>query len=131
MPLLDSQKHVASLDGHTGSVESLAVSPLTHNILVSGDLDGILNIWDLKNFKLRYTCQHPEGITQVRFLKDSHLVATTSVDGILRIIDSRSGIITKDFKGHLDAILDLACQSSSCMVTASDDGSCLVFSKAE
>ena len=44
LTLLNSQKHVASLDGHTGSVESLAISPLTHNILVSGDLDGLLNI---------------------------------------------------------------------------------------
>jgi WD40 repeat protein len=127
LSLLNVSKHVATLSGHFGSIESLAVSPIAPNILASGALDGMLNIWDLTSYKLRHTCQHPEGIVKVQFLKESNLVASSSIDGILRIWDVLSGNLVKEFKGHLDAILDMDCLTPSRLVTASDDGCCLLF----
>ena len=48
-------------------------------------------------------------ITKCDFLSGTPLAVTSSVDGIVRVWDSRSGKSEKLFQGHQDAILDFAC----------------------
>lgn len=123
--LLSAHKIVASLDMHESAVECLAVVQEC-GILVSSDIDGVVNFWDLKTFKLRHSCRLFDAAVTCMKIVDTNTLVTTSIDGIVRLWDVKSGSCKKELKGHLDAILSMDCNAST-IVTASDDGSCLVF----
>ncbi|OMJ10703.1 Angio-associated migratory cell protein [Smittium culicis] len=94
----------------------------------TGSVDGTVCIWDINTLRLRNTFKHDEAVTKLKWVINSPLIASSSVDSTVKIWDSRSGECVRTWKGHQDSILDFALVGDiPTVITASDDGCCLVF----
>lgn len=114
-------------EAESNSVESLGfcnVLPLA----AVGYLDGTLAVYDLSSQSLRHRCQHESGIVQLLWEQNSPVVYTCSLDGAVRLWDSRSGKMISEYCGHTAEILDFALnKDASIVVTASGDHQAKVF----
>lgn len=86
------------LDGHhTATIRSLAASPQSSNVFVSGGYDGKAYVWpsfpppDGKIEPLQSLSAQEGGIYTVAMTDDGELVATGGLDSILRVWDVRTG----------------------------------------
>ena len=58
----------------------------------------------------------------------SYFVVSGSADNALRTWDTRTGTLIKEHQGHHGPVLGAAVgYEGSCVVSAGDDGACLVF----
>ncbi|XP_073490487.1 angio-associated migratory cell protein [Aquarana catesbeiana] len=114
-------------ESESNSVESLGfcnVLPLA----AVGYLDGTLAIYDISTQTLRHRCQHESGIVHLLWEESSPVVYTCSLDGAVRLWDSRSGKMISEYCGHTEEILDFALnKDASIVVTASGDHKAKVF----
>ena len=81
----------ATLEGHTGGVESVLFSPdgLT---LASGSSDGTIRLWDVSSGQLQAVLEgHTGGVESVLFSPDGLTLASGSSDGTIRLWDVSSG----------------------------------------
>jgi len=134
---LNKGEVVGALNGHNegDSVESVAFINLggigqSGSILVTGGTDGKACIWDLSTMRLRATLEHEDAITTLLNLPspNSHLLVTASADKTLRTWDARTGTLVKEHKGHHGPVLGAALGlEGETVITAGDDGVCLVF----
>lgn len=119
---------VASLENHTDSVETSSfcdVLPLA----ATGSVDGSISIWDVQTQRLRATLNHEDAVVKVKFVKNSPMLATCSADRTVKMWDARTGQCIKSWSGHRDTVLDIAVSDDGNVIcSASDDGTCLVFS---
>ncbi|NP_001088640.1 angio associated migratory cell protein L homeolog [Xenopus laevis] len=114
-------------EAETNSVESLGFCNVLPLVAV-GYLDGTLAIYDLSSQSLRHRCQHESGIVQLLWEQNSPVVYTCSLDGAVRLWDSRSGKMISEYFGHTAEILDFALnRDASIVVTASGDHQAKVF----
>ncbi|KIJ62817.1 hypothetical protein HYDPIDRAFT_113924 [Hydnomerulius pinastri MD-312] len=128
---------VGALGGHAEgeSVEAVQFVDLTGTstgpgVVVTGGTDGKACIWDPTTMRLRATLEHQDAITALLThpVPKSHLIVTASADKTLRTWDARNGTLVKEHKGHHAAILGAALGlDGSVVVSAGDDGVCLVF----
>lgn len=101
----------------------------TQNFLATGTVSGIMHIWDINTQQCRIRCEHEAGIVGLRWDRVSPLVYTSSLDGVVRLWDSRSGQVTSSWTGHTDSILGFDISSDGgTMVTVSEDKTARVFS---
>ncbi|KAM0683149.1 60S ribosomal subunit assembly or modification protein [Mitosporidium daphniae] len=118
-------------DLHENSVEIVAFAKRGENLYaLSCCLGGILAIVEVPSLALRNQCVHPFGITTLKVISNETLfvAVTGSTDGKVRVWDILSGSLLRTLMGHQDTILDLSyIASSQQLVSASDDGCCLVF----
>jgi ribosome assembly protein SQT1 len=121
-------------------------------IVATGGTDGKICLWDLSNMKLRSTLQHAvRHLRNIRYyahrpltwlpgLQDSittllahpqpngHVLTSASVDCTLKTWDARAGKLIKNHLGHQGPIFRATLGlEGSVVVTASEDGVCLVF----
>ncbi|KAG0747600.1 hypothetical protein G6F57_005486 [Rhizopus arrhizus] len=119
---------VAALENHTESIETSSfcdVLPLA----ATGSVDGNISIWDVQTQRLRATLSHEDAVVKVKFVKNSPLLASCSADKTVKMWDTRTGQCLKTWVGHRDTVLDIAVSDDGNVIcTASDDGTCLVFS---
>lgn len=100
----------------------------TTTLCVTGTLSGIVTIWDTPTQIARSACKVGEGVTQLLIHPLEPLVFAGTVDGAVRCLDLRSGEPVREFTGHTESILDLACSpDGSRLITASDDATCRVY----
>ncbi|OLY81450.1 putative WD repeat-containing protein [Smittium mucronatum] len=119
---------LGSLQAHSDSVETVGISSAM-SMAATGSVDGSICVWDINTLRLRDTFKHEDAVTKLKFVNNSPLITSTSVDCTVKVWDSRSGENVRTWKGHQDAILDFALVGDGkTVVTASDDGCCLVFS---
>ena len=59
--------------------------------LATGGLDGNLHIYDVTTNMQQWACKHDGGVVQLRWHPRLPFVYTASLDGSLRIWDSRQG----------------------------------------
>ncbi|KAH9903008.1 ribosome biogenesis protein Sqt1 [Cubamyces lactineus] len=100
-------------------------------VVVTGATDGKACIWDLNTMRLRATLEHEDAVTSLHRLPSpkAHLIVSASVDKTLRTWDARTGTLVREHKGHSGPILDASLgMGGSVVVSAGDDGVCLVFS---
>lgn len=128
---------VGTLGGHTEgeSIEAVQFIDLTGSatgpgVAATGATDGKICIWDLSTMRLRATLTHEDAITCLLAHPPpkSHLLVSGSADRTLRTWDARTGTLLREHKGHHGAVLGAALGlSGSVVVSAGDDGACLVF----
>ncbi|RKP17106.1 WD40 repeat-like protein [Rozella allomycis CSF55] len=124
---LQAKKVVGTLMGHEDAVEAVKFSNFLP-FIATGGMDGNLIVWDVQSCQPRQKMVHDGGIVKLEWIEDSPLIVSVSVDCNVRVWDSRTGECLKIFKGHENTILDFAkSKDGKTIVTASDDGNCLVF----
>ena len=95
-----------SKEAHTGAVMGLA-SDGCNRYMVSGALDGLLKVWNMKSRKLIREMNMGSRITKLSLHPSTCLVAVACNDLAIRICDIESGRIVRRFKGHFDRITDM------------------------
>ncbi|KAF8554394.1 ribosome biogenesis protein Sqt1 [Imleria badia] len=128
---------VGALGGHAEgeSVEAVQFVDLSGTasgpgVVITGGTDGKVCIWDVSTMRLRATLEHQDAITSViaHPSPKSHLIVTASADKTLRTWDARTGTLVKEHTGHHGPVLGASLGlQGSVVVTAGDDGVCLVF----
>ncbi|KAF1882374.1 hypothetical protein Lal_00039021 [Lupinus albus] len=119
-------KVISTLASHSDSIECVGFAP-SDSWAAIGGMDKKLVIWDIEHSLSRGTCDHEDGVTCLTWLGAWH-VATGSVDGNVRLWDSRSGECVRTFRGHSDAIQSLSVSANKdYLVSASIDGTARVF----
>ncbi|CAN2389106.1 smooth muscle cell migration [Pristimantis euphronides] len=114
-------------EAETNSVESVGFCSALPLAAV-GYLDGTLAVYDISTQILRHRCQHESGIVHLLWEDNSPVVYTCSLDGAVRLWDSRSGKMISEYCGHSAEILDFALnKDASIVVTASGDHTAKVF----
>ena len=78
------------LRGHTGSVESVQISP-DGKTIVSGSKDGTIKLWDLATGKERRTLRGHKRDVSVAFHPGGKLLASGDYNGIVRLWDLGAG----------------------------------------
>ncbi|KAI0300934.1 WD40-repeat-containing domain protein [Russula brevipes] len=121
---------IAALGGHAeGESRPGPAGAAGAGTVVTGATDGKVCIWDLNTSRLRTTLEHKDAITSLlAHPTKPHLVISSSADHTLRTWDARAGALVRESKGHQDLINSAALgHSGEVVVSAADDGACLVF----
>ncbi|KAF9223395.1 ribosome biogenesis protein Sqt1 [Gyrodon lividus] len=128
---------VGTLGGHAEgeSVEAIQFIDITgtsdgRGVVVTGGTDGKACIWDVSTMRLRATLEHQDAVTTVLAYPapKSHLIVTASADKTLKTWDARTGMLAKEHTGHHGPVLSASLGlQGSVVVSAGDDGVCLVF----
>ncbi|KAJ2788915.1 60S ribosomal subunit assembly or modification protein [Coemansia guatemalensis] len=120
---------LGSLENATESVETVGLCDALP-LAATGSVDGSLSIWDINTLRLRTTLKHDDSVTQLIWHENSPLLTSTSMDCTVRMWDSRTGDCVRVWKGHQEGIMDFSLsKDGKTIVTASDDGCCLVFAQ--
>eukprot|EP00339_Tiarina_fusa_P009302 CAMPEP_0117072554 /NCGR_PEP_ID=MMETSP0472-20121206/51085_1 /TAXON_ID=693140 ORGANISM="Tiarina fusus, Strain LIS" /NCGR_SAMPLE_ID=MMETSP0472 /ASSEMBLY_ACC=CAM_ASM_000603 /LENGTH=465 /DNA_ID=CAMNT_0004796741 /DNA_START=94 /DNA_END=1491 /DNA_ORIENTATION=+ len=118
------------------SVEAVGFFPAQPNWCATAGVDGKLKIWDLtKGAQFRHVCM-PEGegtdsITRLRWHPTLPLIFTSTIGGVMRAWDARSGSLLHTVTGHTEMINDMDIafmeNGSAAIVSAGDDKSIRIF----
>lgn len=92
------------------SVEAVSFCPETSvSLVVTGTLSGKISFWDIPTQIERQSYDQAAGVVKlVWHPKHSHLLFSAGLDGVVRLIDSRSGTLVREYTGHTANILDIA-----------------------
>ncbi|CAJ0829013.1 9830_t:CDS:10 [Entrophospora sp. SA101] len=101
-----SRRKFEGMEGHTKSITGLSCD-LLNRILLSSSLDGSVKIWDFNTAKILDTIDVQSPITLLRFHKKNELLAISSDDLCIRVIDIDTHKIVREFWGHRNRITDL------------------------
>ena len=120
------------LQGHSESVEGASYSP-DGRMAVTVSVDCSAIVWDLtsNHRPMRHRLAHPEVVTRAIWLGEgSPLVATSCMDGKVRVWDSRTGECANMLHGHRAAVIALDVQVAGAghlIISGSDDEAVLIF----
>lgn len=120
-------KILASLDGHSDSIECIEYSKIIPLVATCG-MDGKLCVWEASNLKQRSVLIHDDGVVKAKWHPTEPLLISVSVDKTVRVWDARTGQCVRVFRGHTQPILDMSLSiDGRKIISASDDHTCLVF----
>lgn len=92
--------------GHRRKVIQLEWHPSTENVLISHSHDNLVIVWDVSleplngNNILKIIDCHVDLIYSLAINRDGSLIATTSKDKMLRVIEPRTGIVVAQGSAH-------------------------------
>ena len=102
----NAKRHNEENDDFNEAIESVLFSTPEGNQVITGNLEGMLSVWDLSSQVSKSSTKVGSGLVKLAW-KDSLILAAT-LDGLIRIIDPRSGKVHEDCSGHTQQILDFA-----------------------
>lgn len=123
-------------EGHSAPVESLAVSP-TAPVMVSGDADGNLRVWNLNlRICLRQLAKHGGSVSAIALIPspdpeepEQQTVVTGSWDMSIRLRHLNTGGLYHALSGHLLPIRTLALSADAqILATGSQDSTIKLWS---
>jgi WD40 repeat protein len=130
LPDLPPAALIRTLIGHTGIIESCAISA-DGSTIVSIALDGSLRIWDAHSGMVRHSIIVGEaGIGGKCAISGdgTRIVFFLSQDDILKVCDSYTGTVLYYLRGHAGSVSDCAINANgSIVVSASHDGTLIVW----
>ncbi len=99
---------LATLQGHVGSVDTLAWSPDGHEI-ASASSDGLVRIWHADTGMIIATfIGHTRGINTIVWSPDGEMIASAGWDNTVRVWMRPTGKIRTVFTGHSRRVWDIA-----------------------
>jgi WD40 repeat protein len=91
----------ATLTGHKRRVDSIAFHPATPSILASSSTDKSLRVWDLNALRCAYALEtFTEPVWSACWDWTGALVACTSKDRKIRVVDPRAAAVAQEGAGH-------------------------------
>jgi WD40 repeat protein len=114
---------VATLTGHTDTINTLAFSPGSSRILTASD-DKTARVWDAKTGAVLATLSgHTGKVNSAVFSSDGARIVTASADKTARLWDAKTGAALATLVGHAAEVHDAEFnRDDSRIVTASEDG---------
>ncbi|NJN85024.1 MAG: protein kinase [Leptolyngbyaceae cyanobacterium SL_7_1] len=92
---------VRSLQGHQGSINTLAVSP-GGQTFVSGGADNTIKLWDWQSTTPQQTLAgHTSFVNTVAVSPDGQAIVSGSADKTIRIWNRQTGAIERTLQGHI------------------------------
>ena len=105
---VDTQTEVGTLEGHTGTVNSVSFSPGGKTI-VTGSNDGTVRLWDVATQTEVGTLEgHTYAVNSVVFSPDSKTIVSGSIDGTVRLWDVATQTEIVIFRGSSFPILNVS-----------------------
>ncbi|MBR8837671.1 MAG: serine/threonine protein kinase [Stigonema ocellatum SAG 48.90 = DSM 106950] len=104
---------IATLTGHSGEVNSLAISSiptiLSREILVSGSDDKTIKIWDIQGRKEILTLKGHKGkVYTLAISPDAQTLVSGSNDNTIKVWNLNTGKEIRTLKGHKDIVNSVA-----------------------
>ncbi|KAF9904676.1 hypothetical protein EC991_002423 [Linnemannia zychae] len=93
-------------DGHKKAITGLQSDRLNRT-LISGSLDGLLKLWDIKTGKCEHTMEMPSPITHLLLFTENNHLAVICDDLCIRIVDVENRRVVREFWGHSNRITDM------------------------
>lgn len=90
-------------------VDALAFHPTNSNLLISGDHDGTIQVWDLERNEPTLTLtSDSDRIASIAISPDGQYVASGSYDNLIRIWNLETGKPEQTLSGHNFVVADVA-----------------------
>ncbi|KAJ5125303.1 hypothetical protein N7526_007480 [Penicillium atrosanguineum] len=120
-----------TLEGHSGSVQSVAFSP-DSQLLASGSYDKTIRLWDPVTGVLIQSLEgHSEPVLLVTFSPDGLLLASGSYDKTIQLWDLATGVLTKSLEGHSSSVWSIAFSPDGrLLASGSEDGKVMLWDPA-
>jgi len=102
------------LKGHSGWVTSIATTPESRDMIVSGSRDKTLLVWSLTHEEGNYGTPrrslhgHSHFVQDVKISSDAQFALSGSWDGTLRLWDLNLGVTSRRFVGHKKEVMSVA-----------------------
>ncbi|EDN99566.1 hypothetical protein SS1G_02421 [Sclerotinia sclerotiorum 1980 UF-70] len=110
-----------TLEGHSGSVKSVAFSPDGTKV-ASGSHDNTIRLWDAMTGESLQTLEgHSDWVKSVAFSPDGTKVASGSDDETIRLWDAMTGESLQTLEGHSDSVSSVAFSPDGTKVASGSD----------
>eukprot|EP00514_Thraustochytrium_sp_LLF1b_P002945 CAMPEP_0184519094 /NCGR_PEP_ID=MMETSP0198_2-20121128/6438_1 /TAXON_ID=1112570 /ORGANISM="Thraustochytrium sp., Strain LLF1b" /LENGTH=442 /DNA_ID=CAMNT_0026909577 /DNA_START=276 /DNA_END=1604 /DNA_ORIENTATION=- len=91
---------LVDLHEHQRKVVVLRFHPTAEHVLASGSADCTVKLWDVNKGECKIEIPHKELLQDVAWNSDGSILATSSKDKMMRLVDPRSGDVTGSVEAH-------------------------------